>query len=264
MNRHSFSHDHLLQLANALASTDDSHEWSAKLRDCLLELHPSIDRISFNLNRSGGFALIGLVEEAVSGIHVIDSTTQRTELVIGSGQGRGPDYFVGVSRRAGLPVDEYRRPICLTYSTDLGFYVGSIILWSRWTSPPIDETTVTLLESLRPFLTFAFTSAFARFSSANAAFARTMRSIDRIATCCRLSRREREVMICRFNGKPVAEMARLLHISQSTVRRHIRTLSARLAAIPELHGRVLGMPFAVKGVRPIEGNEKTSSHCGRQ
>lgn len=244
MTRGIHTRDSLLQLANSMAITSDLETWCAHMRDVLVELLPSVDRISININRGANLIQGELTKETVSYTHVVDRSAHSTTLVLTGGNIRNAAHFTERFRKAGHPVEDYRTPFCLSYSTDFGLYIGSIILWNRITSDPIDKSIVDTLESLRPFFTFVFVSAFARFASVNTLFHFAFSSIDQLTKSCGLTRRECEVLMCRFNGKSVAETAEMLHISEFTVRRHIRSLNARIGAQQGGRDRVIGVPYS--------------------
>ncbi|HVK40154.1 MAG TPA: LuxR C-terminal-related transcriptional regulator [Candidatus Kapabacteria bacterium] len=241
MTSKTFTRQSLIALANGASRSSDLEQWASDLRDSLARICPTVDRISTNVNRTAN-AVHGVGQvDPVTSVHVVDRSESRTSFHITTAPERDAAHFVDRFRSAGFPVDEYHEPVCFTYFIDGRVYVGSIILWNHAYSRPVDSHTIEHIESLRPFLTYLFVSAIARYTSVNHLFASTLAMISELTVDSKLSRREREVLICRFNGMSVAEVAEFLHISEATVRRHIRSLNGRLTKSTVTRGRVVGI-----------------------
>jgi DNA-binding CsgD family transcriptional regulator len=242
-HKQAYSRESLLAFANSLSTTTDFLHWLGAYRQGLMTIIPAVDRISININRGVNISTDEFSRDAVAGTHIIGEGAIPQGLLIGVGSDRDESYFVALSRRAGFPVDDYQPAVPANFYSDSGLYLGSIVFWNKTSSAPIPPSVIAQIEEMRPFLTFLFTSAFLRFASANRLYTNAVRCINRLSAVYQLSRREREVLICRFNGKSVAESAKLLNISVPTVRRHLRSLAARICAREGSPQRVLGFPF---------------------
>jgi DNA-binding CsgD family transcriptional regulator len=233
----------LLALANSMSTAADAETWSASLRNALADAFPSVDRVSTNINRGANLRPGQRRDDTVAAVRVLDTISGTSDLLVFHEQNRDATHFADRFRRAGMPVDEYWPPHCENYSGDRGLYLGSIILWNKRSSPKLDTFTLGRLREIRPFLQYLFTSALARFSAEHLVYAAAIRSISNISAMCGLTQREREVILCRFHGKSVGETAAILHISESTVRRHLRSINVRLEAKQGLRPRIIGVPL---------------------
>jgi DNA-binding CsgD family transcriptional regulator len=201
-----------------------------------------VDRISINVDRLYTVHHGALRSSVASTVHVHDNSTRELALSVKDFD-RDARYFVELFRGALLPVADYHPPRCLSYYSSEGNYLGSIVLWSLRSGPMVPVSTVEKLELLRPFLTFAFSDAVARYQDAHQFYSSALKALSRFGRIAGLSRRELEVLLSRFNGKTIAETSSLLNISEATVRRHVRSIGAKLETYDEMQRKLLVIPI---------------------
>jgi DNA-binding CsgD family transcriptional regulator len=233
----------LVEFANDQQSLSDIVKWSAAFKASLARRLTSVDRISVNVNR-GVSLMAGRFEAGIaSSVRAYERPTDVATVMITTSEMRDATYFAESFRRSGFPVTDYQSPLCFNFEANTGAYLGSIILWQRQGSPDVAEADVVLLNQIRPFLTYLFFTAIHRYQNAHLIYAAAIRTAHIIFRRANLTRREREVFLCRFQGQSVAETASQLNVSEATVRRHIRSIGTRLKDYKELQRRMIGSPF---------------------
>jgi hypothetical protein len=210
------SHKSLIHLLHTLATSDDVADWAVRLKMCLERLLPTVDRVSIIINRASPLTRTTDGNGPLAVIRIIDPEHNiRARLLVDESGGNG-DSAVSRFTSGGFPVGDYRPPHCINYSTGADGYLGSVILWSRITRPQTSCVDLAAVQHLHGLLRFFFVSVVARFQSLNRSYTEAFHSIIRLCRLGNLSRRQRQVLLCRFNGKTIRETSGLLRVPNTT------------------------------------------------
>jgi DNA-binding CsgD family transcriptional regulator len=219
----------LLMVANGLPGDTDLVTWGQMFRIALSHLFADVDRISIHVDRTCALLDVEPHPASVSGIHVHTGATRERELLAmtSSGERRSDRVLLALSH-SGIALDDYHPPLHREYSTEADVYLGSVFLWRRAEFEPICDASRTMFEQLDGFIRFAFCSAINRFQASHISFISAVRALNQASIVANLTMRQREILLCRFNGKTAKETAEMLSISESTVRGHLRTIRKKL------------------------------------
>lgn len=160
------------------------------------------------------------------------------------------EQFLDTARKAGLDLSKYHEPHCFDFFLDFTkrrieptdekeTYVGTMVLLASKTRSDVPESTVNLLERLRPFLAFLLTDLVMRQNLRINSGAPLYDFIHRITGENGLTDQESRVLTLGFLGRSYKEMADLMTVSVSTVQSHIRSLFRKtgVSRMAELHAR---------------------------
>jgi hypothetical protein len=224
------TYNQLVDLANTLLREPDLIEWMAGFRSRLMELFVDVDRVSIHIDRTAALSGVVPTSQTTSTVHIYRPNTSIGETITVTSDGpRGAARAILTWERAGLPLDDYHTPVFQEYATATGYYLGSVFLWRAISAPPISTESRILFESIRGFLAFAISAAIARFQTVHLSFMQAATELEETVVRAKLTKRQREVLLCKFNGRTAGETAWILSIAESTVRRHLRSIHRRLA-----------------------------------
>lgn len=232
MNRHADSiRARVVAMANGLSRSSDPVEFAVRLQALLSPVFPNVDRISINQNLSANFegrsspmilSYIRTYRVADDRVPAIECDSRRLD----------PSARVlAAIRRSGIDLDSYRAPATLTLELPTGSHAGVIFLWRRVDATEIPDEILALFRRLQPFLTFALSSAIARYQTVHRPYREARLRLGDIMSQAGLTVRQQEALHCRFNGLSARRTAEILNISVATVQRHLQAALKRLDAI---------------------------------
>lgn len=223
----------MVSFLNSLSMSSDPNEWLNQVKRGL-ESILNVSRVTLSIN-----LLLDL--DRLNNPPVIQRGRPRKQKVVaisqrkGTGEGKGTltakvlakspvQQTLENMRKGKFPFRDYHPYVGSDYYTPAGEAIGSIILWQDKHLPKIPESTLELLNELKPFMTFLLTDCIAR-QPRNVFDVRTFSSIVmRLAEEKGLTPREREVLIPHMLGQPSAKIAQQLNIAANTVKTHITSI----------------------------------------
>jgi len=226
----------LLDFLNRLPTTNDVTSWITEMKLGLQSLL-RISRVTITINVHLDLDKVVVGERHGRGrprrrdivtITQRDSTTDaKATLIAKHRQGSRLDQVLGAMGRGGFPLNQYHAPVGFEYTHAGGENIGTIILWQDRQRPPILESTRTLMDEMRPFLTFLLTDCIARMPR-NVFDVRTFTHVVmNMAERKGLTRRQCEVLIPHMLGRDVPQISAELGIAETTVKSHISTIHRR-------------------------------------
>lgn len=127
-------------------------------------------------------------------------------------------------RKGKFSFNDYHPYVGFDYYTPTGKAIGTIILWQEKHLPKIPQSTIDLMDELKPFMEFLLTDCIAR-QPRDIFDIRTFSNIVmRIAEEKGLTAREREVLIPHMLGQSSETISRQLGIASNTVKAHITSI----------------------------------------
>lgn len=236
-----------------ISELDNALEWSHAFRTILVEHIPEVQyalvnvRVNANINRNAeasGMLVVrqyrdrsGTVRESIGS--EVETGSYETIIVRGQEQGfpfenyhfppAGFDFFMRKGSRGQQSTNE----------NEPNIYVGSILLFRSRSLEPFSPSTLDLIERLRPFITFVFTSFITRVHRESPGMDIYRESIARIAGEANLSNREQTILNLLLIGYSEKKIADLLNISMKTVESHMYSLYRKtgVTKVNELFGR---------------------------
>ena len=233
---------------NSLQCEDDLVRFLTALRSGLTDLFDDVDRVSVNANR---WLTSGSVpERLISAMHLHLNDSQEPRLITDSLGGPATQRIVRALQRVGYSSDQYHEPIGFDYFTERHSYVGSVLLWRDRAATRISQETIEFVESIGPFISFLLISAVSRFQKRHRLFAQLGVNTRRSLELSQLTARELEVVLNCLNGHSTVATAKVLGVSEATVRTHIKSIRRKLN-IP--HGEPLSTTLVVQSPAAISG-----------
>lgn len=250
-NADAAQYNRILHFLGSLSSECDLITWMQQCRSALLLLLSDVDKVSINVNRwPQGWRLKG--RDSVSAMHVYDGTKHIEVVLTDSLAGTPSDRIIRSLERAGLNVWDFQPPECFDYSTAYGEHIGSILLWRKNGSEPISRQTVDLMNGLERFFSVLLATTTARLHARHRTFSHFVNEVHHAISFSKLSTREREVFLNSLYGNDVVTTAKMLSLSISTVRTHVKAIRRKLQ-IP--HGGDLVASLAYR-----DGGRSTRHH----
>lgn len=229
--------NNILQFLTKLPTAHTVQEWVHGFRAAFQELLGDVDRITMMVNVQCPLAepeaynpSIAIVDEVDEGKRLFvpipdDNTGDKIEELA---------RLLATLRRQKFPFENYHVPKSFVYHYE-GAYLGVMILWRERNHEPISQCTLSIVESLRPFLVFLFSDLAARHQSVQP-FDRIFQTVfeDKV-THTALTFQERRVVTLQLLGCSYDEIAESLHISVNTVRSHIKAISEKTGGYGRTH-----------------------------
>ena len=220
--------DHnLISILNSLPTTTHPFEWAKKFSQLLSSLLSDVDRISININTGVSFYQCPAKRLNLRCIqHLsVDEGSEGMFTCVPYDETAAPStQLIHDFKEAGWPVHLYRSPVAFDYFTDLGDYAGSLIVWRDRDKAPTSPTTLRLFEQLRPFLVFALTDAAARVQCSYPSHTGFLTALTTLRKENNLTPQEYRIVSLRFLGYSYKDIADMLCISITTVKKHLNTV----------------------------------------
>jgi|GEM_PF-3477703 len=217
----------MVRFLNALAITGDTLQDVQIIRSALQALFTDVDRVSLYIGIASGdrtadespYRYLVIIDHEIN----MDNTNIASQHLNDGGiapSSRILDHF----REQNMPIDHYHPPICHDYYNAQKKYMGSAIFWSRKTGPAISRQSKLLIENLEPFIMFLLTASRTFHEYISSAVDPFHRLLDRFSTHLKLSPQEHRIAWFRLIGRSYQDIADALHISKSTVHKHITSI----------------------------------------
>lgn len=226
--------NNILQFLTNLPTAHTAQEWVHEFRAGFQKLLGDVDRITMMVNVQ---CCLTEPETYNPSISIVDEVDEGKRLFVpipdDDDKSEALARLLATLRRQKFPFENYHIPKSFVYDYE-GAYLGVMILWREQSREPISECTLSIVESLRPFLVFLFSDLAARHQAAQPfdTFFQTAFNLDKIGNTV-LTFQERRVVTLQLLGCSYDEIAESLHISVNTVRSHIKAISEKTG----WHGR---------------------------
>lgn len=208
----------IIPFLNSLPTSSQPEEWLAQLKLSLETLLPDVDRVSINVNFNYD------VNRADSATTRLLEQLNRESVVIGISNDLEESYVNAITR-LGFPAHLYASHIELPIIDHRSHPIGTLVFWREHGKSPISKTTVSLIQSLRPFFGFIMTDAVARSNKEKLDGIHQYNDIIReIIETTDLKDREVDVLRLLILGQDAEEIARSLNITTHAVRKHITAI----------------------------------------
>jgi transposase len=214
----------MIRVLNSIPTTVQPIEWARSFSQLLTGLFPDVDRISVNINThinlSPGPAKalnLRLIQ------HVPDDVGSRSMFTCVPYDESAPPskQLLHDFKERGCPVHLYHPPTAFDYFTEFNDYVGSLIVWRHCDKEPTSATTLALFEQLRPFIVFALTDAAARNQCVYPSHTGFQNALSALRQENNLTTQEFRIVSLRFLGFSYKDIAEMLFITVSTVKKHL-------------------------------------------
>jgi DNA-binding CsgD family transcriptional regulator len=215
---------------NSVPSTSDVDEWIDWLKEALQLLLSDVDRVSVGVAFSYGSNIdvaadpdlrLSIMEYADDNGR--DIREGRSMKLVRS-ETKPADHFVAELKERGYPIDRHQPPYCIDYYDGDEVHLGSIVLWRDIGNPPLSEETKEVMERLRPFLTYIFSNYLLQVRLARPAGDMVSQAIYDMIRQTGLSAQEQKIIWLRIYGHSYKEIASILSISVTTVKKHLNTI----------------------------------------
>lgn len=240
--------------------TDNAPEFNVdsslkQLRSSLMALLGDVDHIIITFPLTTSKAGIGLdlstqkFSVALQALNTEDAASSLKVVTISGKTSAMQDIVqerISMVVKLGFPAHTYRDPAIMTLVSDKGFYLGGIALFRGLTASPISDSTLRLLEELRPILTQMAINFIAKYRLENDAQTILSRVAQDIVIRGKLSRAEIRVLLLLLFGCSYAEIASDLDITINTVRKHVKSIHAKagVSSTVELYARFVARRLA--------------------
>lgn len=217
--------DPMLRFVNSLQVTGDLLVWLTAFRDGLRGLLGDVDRIMVDVNY-----LCDLDDpehynpQKVMTQHVDTGKEEVLAIDAKPFEVQPAERIIQQVRSGGFQLEEYQAPVCYEYYVKDRAYLGTIILWKERGGQGISPTTISLMESLKPFITFLLSDAVARHSFARPVDRAFHIALTRISSELELTDREQEVLSLHLFGYPYQSIAETIHLSIDAVRKYVKSI----------------------------------------
>jgi DNA-binding CsgD family transcriptional regulator len=236
----------LLRFLTSLPLELDTVAWITQFSTQLREFLGDVDRISISVNR--GFDLLN-PDTYLPQIRVVQGPDYKDELVNTmptQHTGTNADYVQRYLKDARTTVDmeQYHPPVGFNYNHGKAS-IGIIILWRKRDAPPISEETLHLMNGLQNFFLFLLIDAVARSRVDQPAAVFFRHAYSDFIAAFDLTPPEQRILMHLLLGYPYKEIARLINLSENTVRYHIKSIYAKAG----VHGQaeLFAKYFTVRG-----------------
>lgn len=216
--------------------TSDARRWVNGFKSNLQGLLSGVDFVGMTVMTgidvlSPGTGKLQVLNEVGSESKVLDRSmsSSRDDLL-------PYEVFLEQGRRGGFPFENYRSdPVGFDYFLQSGkreraktdetdSYIASIVLLRLKHESPIPQSTIDLMERLRPFVTFCITDFLVRTTLESGGGGQLENLIRKVAGASNLTAQESRVLLLGFLGRSYQEIADQLHVSVNTVQTHIRAI----------------------------------------
>jgi DNA-binding CsgD family transcriptional regulator len=221
------SADDLLELMNGLPTELGLLEGINGLRERLMLLLPDVDRISISVN-----TYCDLEEPARYRPNL--SISQRADVADRLDEGMQVNTLKGTEapayelleqmRTGGFPFEKFHEPIAFDLLYEGSADLGSIVLWREIEKTPIPKETVDILERLRPFLVYAFSSLVTRHHYANPRDRVFYSALLEMARRARLTAQEQRIISYRLMGYSYKKIAAELGRTEGAVKKQLASV----------------------------------------
>jgi DNA-binding CsgD family transcriptional regulator len=216
-----------LRFLNALPQAEDTNEWNGMFRQALLMIFGDIDHIAININQSCNLRDPGSYKPTVvMRQHVTRTAGREREVVVTADAevGRPSEGVLNDLRSQGRPLDKYHPPHSFDYYYAGHAYLGTLLLFRERGKPQISEGTLSTMDAMEPFLIMAMANHVIWYLKRRPAERMFYDGMERMAAEAGLSVQEQRVVIYYLLGYSYDEMALLLRISATTIKKHINSI----------------------------------------
>jgi DNA-binding CsgD family transcriptional regulator len=238
--------EELLRFLTSLPLELDTVAWIRQFSTELRVLLGDVDRISISVNIA-----INLLdpESFASKLHIFKGPDYKDELVKSTPsqpKETDADRLQRFLRDARTTVDmeQYHPPTGFIYHHGKA-YIGRIILWRKRDAPPISEQTLRLMNDLHNFFLFLLIDVTSRSHVAQPAAVFFLKALSEFINAFALTSPEQRILMYLLLGYSYKEIARLISLSENTVRYHIKSIYAKAG----VHGQaeLFAKYFTVRG-----------------
>lgn len=226
----------LNRIAIGSGETSDVRRWINGFKSNLQELLPDVDFVAMTV-RTG----IDVLSPGTGRVQVLSEVGSETEVLnrtMSSSKDEIPHFqiLLDQGRRGGFPFENYRDELeGFDYFLEPGkrersksdeddSYIASIVLLRLKHEPPISQSTVDLMERLRPFVIYCVTDFLVRSAWMSGEGGQLENLIRKVAGSSNLTAQESRVLLLGFLGNTYQEIADQLHVSVNTVQTHVRAI----------------------------------------
>ncbi len=241
--------DRMISFLSSLESTGDIATDIDNMRYALQSILSDVDRVSAYINAVEDSSpvpikYLTIIDQKVNfnftpdfATHLQDSGSKPSEIIL--------DHF----RSQNMPLHQYGLPVPFDYYDRNTEYIGTIILWHSISKPPISKATKLLMERLEPFIVYLMMNIQNRCSKGIPYSLPFTAAIGRIITESSLSAQEVRAITMRLLGHSYQAIADNMHISRSTVRKHLISVHRKTetSSIVEFFAKYFSPRTAVRG-----------------
>jgi DNA-binding CsgD family transcriptional regulator len=171
------------------------------------------------------------------------------------------DQILANLRKQGAPLKDYNDPIAIDLYDDKRIFVGTLFFWNKANKPPLTMTDVSYIRRIERFIIFLLGGLRDRYAHINPSIDPFHTAIDTMANEAQLTLREFQTITLRFMGQSYQAIAKTLHISRSTVHKHILSVHRKTGTsnIVELFAKYF-TPLFSSSIKVIFEDEELDPH----
>lgn len=218
----------IVRFLNSLPLLGETRDRILIFRNALQELFPEIDRVVVNINTSFNLQDPENYSGGVRITQAINAEQQNTGIVVASfSSDDNVGQLLQTMRGQGYPLDSFHAPSYINFSFGDDGYIGTIFLFRLSQKTPISSQTLNVIASLDSFFQFMLFDLVAHHKATKPVDTAFSAALKQLSVESGLTLQERKVVIHQLLGGSYKEIADLLSISVSTLKKHISSIHAK-------------------------------------
>ena len=217
----------VVRFLNSLPLLGSIRDRIVMFREALQQLFPDIDRVvvnvnfGFNFEDPEGYRPDVAIRQTTSS----DNKGGQTIMVVGQDYGGGTaEQLIETMRAQGYPLADYHAPSYMDFRLTDDAYLGTIFFFRVMRKSPISPMTLNTIASLESFFYFMLFDLAAQHQVTTPVDKAFTSALKQLAVEASLTIQERKVVIHQMLGCSYKEIAELLDISVTTLKKHITTI----------------------------------------